>query len=344
MPGQMQNSSADNLPSLSSTCPTNKAIDTSTDNHDPPLKPSNHSSNAPSKYHTKPSISKIADPALQAAKLEIHTKLREDWTWPHTTSTPTLPSSEIEWRERDSDSSFVPSSPNVKPDPYKYDTPDAIEQPQMSRKRKRRELLQEEMTWNEGLRTYTERRDAWAGARTRPHSPSVESPYQRITNSTTSGTSFPHKPPYPMIPPTSDDLLLPPSPPPSPKKLLPIAPPILPPTNHIRASIGPATYPSIYSKIIIQGLAPTVPINLQDVVNALVAGWKKDGEWPPKSEAEKAGNVDGGGEENRANGFSRVGTGGGRRLARKGVGRVKKALGLGRGVDSRGNGGNEGDG
>ena len=87
-----------------------------------------------------------------------------------------------------------------------------------------------------------------------------------------------------------------------------------------------------------------MPINLQDVVNALVAGWKKDGEWPPKSEAEKAGNVDGGGEENRANGFSRVGTGGGRRLARKGVGRVKKALGLGRGVDSRGNGGNEGDG
>lgn len=66
------------------------------------------------------------------------------------------------------------------------------------------------------------------------------------------------------------------------------------------------------------------------MVHALVAGWKKDGEWPPKSEAEKGGGgqVDGGAEGEQV----------GKRLARRGVGRVKRVLGLGRGVDDEGGG------
>ncbi|GKZ67359.1 hypothetical protein AnigIFM50267_001747 [Aspergillus niger] len=52
--------------------------------------------------------------------------------------------------------------------------------------------------------------------------------------------------------------------------------------NPIRASITPAMYPSIYSKVVIQGLTPTVPINLADVTKAMVQGWKSDGQWPPK--------------------------------------------------------------
>ena len=74
-------------------------------------------------------------------------------------------------------------------------------------------------------------------------------------------------------------------------------------------------------------MSPTIPINLKDVVHALVAGWKRDGEWPPKTEAEKAGAAHEAGAR-----------GEGKRLAKKGVGRVKKVLGLGRGIDGPGRG------
>ncbi|PWY74399.1 hypothetical protein BO70DRAFT_389017 [Aspergillus heteromorphus CBS 117.55] len=35
-------------------------------------------------------------------------------------------------------------------------------------------------------------------------------------------------------------------------------------------------------KVVVQGLTPTVPINLADVTKAMVQGWKADGQWPPK--------------------------------------------------------------
>ena len=55
-------------------------------------------------------------------------------------------------------------------------------------------------------------------------------------------------------------------------------------------------------------------------------GWKKDGEWPPKTEADKNGvngEGNGGGD----------GGGGGRKAVRRSVGRMKKVLGLGQGID-----------
>ena len=60
-------------------------------------------------------------------------------------------------------------------------------------------------------------------------------------------------------------------------------------------------------------MAPTIPINLSDVVGALVLGWKKDGEWPPKGEGTGAGDV----VRSEKSG-----------LARRGVGRFRKVLGL----------------
>jgi hypothetical protein len=125
------------------------------------------------------------------------------------------------------------------------------------------------MAWNEGLRTYIERRDAWSGARTTPE----------------------------------------------PKILVPIAPPLL----QSRASILPATYSTLYTKIVVQSTTPNIPVNLSTIVSALVQGWKKDGEWPPKGEAGvSAGGGTGGGE--------------GRKKVRRSVGRVRRALGLGVGV------------
>lgn len=64
--------------------------------------------------------------------------------------------------------------------------------------------------------------------------------------------------------------------------LLPIAPPLLPPANPMRASITPALYASIYEKVVVHSLQPSCPINLSDMMRACVAGWKRDGEWPPR--------------------------------------------------------------
>ena len=69
------------------------------------------------------------------------------------------------------------------------------------------------------------------------------------------------------------------------------------------------------------------------MVNALVQGWRKDGDWPPKTEAEKSGG--GGGEwKGRTDGGVVVG----RKAVRRSVGRVKRVLGLGHGIDGAGRG------
>ncbi|CAD6583082.1 MAG: hypothetical protein ASARMPREDX12_001165 [Alectoria sarmentosa] len=313
----MQNSFADNLPSLSSTCPTTDTTEiTSSGGHETPSL-SNHGSNLQPKVTKRPVTSKVNDEAVRAAKQQIRSKLREDWTWPPTSSPPDAldsPDAISEWCERDSDSSIASTPPGPNPDPYKYDSPDSLHQPVLSRKRKRKRRLREEMEWNEGLRTYVERRDAWSGARIRPRTPPPAS-------------RSPFESPYLQAqPPTNGSS----SPPPSPRTLVPVAPPILPPDHPIRATVQPATYPQIYSKIIVQGLAPTVPINLKDVVSALVSGWKKDGEWPPKSEAEKT---------SQAQAVAGEGMGMGahpRKAVKRSVGKVKKVFGFGHGEDDGG--------
>lgn len=65
--------------------------------------------------------------------------------------------------------------------------------------------------------------------------------------------------------------------------LVPLAPPILPPTNPLRASITPANYLQLYEKVIINSMQPSCPVNLADMVAACITGWKRDGEWPPRS-------------------------------------------------------------
>ncbi|KAF8454605.1 hypothetical protein BGX38DRAFT_1172757, partial [Terfezia claveryi] len=51
--------------------------------------------------------------------------------------------------------------------------------------------------------------------------------------------------------------------------------------NLLTASVNEAAYSAIYSKCIKKALPPVVPINLRHITNAIVAGWKKDNEWPP---------------------------------------------------------------
>ncbi|KAN0071274.1 Protein of unknown function (DUF4050) domain containing protein [Elaphomyces granulatus] len=66
------------------------------------------------------------------------------------------------------------------------------------------------------------------------------------------------------------------------ESLVPVVEPFLPSSNPVRAAINPSIYRSIYSKVVIQGLTPAVPINLADLTKAVVEGWKADGQWPPK--------------------------------------------------------------
>ena len=105
--------------------------------------------------------------------------------------------------------------------------------------------------------------------------------------------------------------------------------------------------------MVTQGVSPTVPLNLSDVVRALVQGWKDNGDWPPKGSLEADAGVakgrlsadrsgrkrffggDGAGKgmgtadekifsaEGKLLGKSTTG------LAKRGVGRMKKVLGLG---------------
>ena len=112
--------------------------------------------------------------------------------------------------------------------------------------------------------------------------------------------------------------------------LLPVYPSLLPEDNLIRLSIKPAMYPAIYSKVVLQGLTPTVPVRLPEMLGVLVQGWKSEGNWPPKGAAPTTSVIQEGGRRasdllrfrRRENAVAEKGR------VRKGVGAVKKVLGL----------------
>ncbi|KAK4165007.1 hypothetical protein QBC43DRAFT_209570 [Cladorrhinum sp. PSN259] len=192
-----------------------------------------------------------------------------------------------------------------------------------TKRTKRRRALREEATWNPGLACFEARRDAWTGAKTvrvKPKPPSPVSPSstrrifwrQHRRESSVSQTASSPPPTSPidqlairtsqqtdmsaLTPPISESdsagggvqrtssnesnqpqILYPV------KTLVPLPQPLLPPQNAMRSSIIPSIYPSLYDKLVIQGLTPTCPVNLSDMIRACVVGWKRDGEWPPKS-------------------------------------------------------------
>ena len=219
----------------------------------------------------------------------------------------------VEWRERtyssqsssESESLATASSDGSKKSIYTFEGPDSVgtqlSDRKLARKRKRQRLLDEEVTWNDGLAHWIARRDAWCGAhgssqvqnvtstaeepQTSSGSASANSTPRTSTSSlpapvseaTTSPSTTPELPV-----PSSEPALIPTQPPSPPSEVLvPLAPTILP--NHpIRRRITAEIYPEIYAKIILQSRTPSVPINLFVLIRALVQGWKDDGEWPPK--------------------------------------------------------------
>ncbi|TVY25138.1 hypothetical protein LHYA1_G006474 [Lachnellula hyalina] len=241
--------------------------------------------------------------------------VKEDWEWEwpppisaqNSTTESELHHSELEnpvgleWRERDewlsggsdsepeatmpglksSKSPKSPKSPGSPKSPFRFDNPDdvgdSIRKMGQERKRRRKKRLREEMEANDGMRCFTERRDAWTGAR---HVPAITHTLpvpKRQSQSSGDGSSTAVD-----LEETDDDYE-------DDDTEIPIAPPILPPTNDMRKSITPDAYNTIYDKVILQSLTPSCPMNLKDVTRSCVQGWKRDGEWPPKSVPESPG-------------------------------------------------------
>ncbi|AEO71325.1 uncharacterized protein THITE_2123539 [Thermothielavioides terrestris NRRL 8126] len=219
----------------------------------------------------------------------------------------------------DDDDFHVPASPFRfdSPEAVGAAVCDSIE---MKRARRRR-AVRDEAKWNPGLACFEARRNAWTGAKTvrvkpKPRCPVSPSSPRRLfwrhhrTQSTAShgGVVSPKTPAGPTSPlqPTetrtstatatesdsgksgtcvqrtssrdSTSSALYPV-----QTVLPIPAPLLPPQNPMRASIQPSMYGSLYDKVVVQSLQPSCPINLADMLRACVVGWKRDGEWPPKS-------------------------------------------------------------
>lgn len=240
---------------------------------------------------------------------------------------------------------------------FKFEGPDSvghqIEERKVAKRRRRQKALDEEVEWNDGLAHWLARRDAWCCARTTTEVQMLEnSRGQSSTDATSTGAlsddasartsprtststassaipsaaaSSPSTTPdiAPSSSPAPTTVTTPalptqPAAPPS-DILIPLAPPLLP--NHpVRKRITPDLYPEIYSKIIISGRTPSVPINLLVLTRALVQGWKDDGEWPPKQ-----------GPVEKSIGRKRGGTGEGSafRSGVKAVGRVLRITGTG---------------
>ncbi|RGP64178.1 hypothetical protein FLONG3_9616 [Fusarium longipes] len=215
-----------------------------------------------------------------------------------------------------SDLSDDDDEPGPSRSPFRFDNPNnvgpIVQSTVQAKRAKRRRAVRKEMEWNEGLACFEARRNAWTGARTvriraKPVTPPAVSPLspRRFFFRRSMSTSPPSSTIASALPPQvsdasdgsslakSDELRnarskdTTPSTPPDSRNypvevILPLAPPLLPPNNPLRASITPSVYLSLYDKVIIHSLQPSCPINLSDMLRACVTGWKRDGEWPPR--------------------------------------------------------------
>lgn len=239
------------------------------------------------------------DRTLKESKRYLRDTVRNDWTFDSKTLQsypPPVPKTITKWRPWDYDSSAESESEelqraaanaSVTVQDISVQNHGSLERASAAvqeekgmtpaeRKMKRQKSMEEEMTWNEGLRVWQARREAWAGARKlrdieqrrsdghnnnkgKEEDDQSSSRHVGVDGESSSDGGNPDK------------------------TVLPIAAALLPPSHPVRASITPGLYPSIYSKVVVQGLTPAIPINLSDMTRCLVQGWQADGQWPTRA-------------------------------------------------------------
>ena len=269
--------------------------------------------------------------AARTVKRYLISITRDDWEYPSSLGErgPTLPSGRrrkpVGYRIRDGDevssdpdavSDHANDSPNVgtglEKDPYKFENPDAVASCLTEQQRKRRKLEEEERQWNDGLRLWTERRNAWCGAFVKEN-PAAAGPHRSKFHGDVHG-NISHEPRSPSESLSRSH----PTSPQSPQSLqslqsvesaqsdtsdsssedseeeseaarslfeagealLPVYPSLIHNKNTVRGTMKPSMYPTLYSKIVVQGLTPAIPVPLADMVGSLVQGWKNEGVWP----------------------------------------------------------------
>jgi len=249
--------------------------------------------------------------------------IRDDWDYPPAAvsdDSHLTPREPIGYCRRyeapsDIDDEEARSQGRSRSDPYKFESPDAVAAVLTEHTLTRRRLLEDEMSWNDGLRVWAQRRDAWTGAVKRKpptttaavapasssslkfhnvkgahSSPSRSFIHHRKRSDTTEddGSTTRAWPAHSPTPATPELQSLSAGSLDSAEKdddlepWLPIFPPLLPESNVARARIKPSAYATIYSKVVVQSLTPNVPIPLTHMVAALVEGWKSEGNWPPQ--------------------------------------------------------------
>ncbi|KAI9737275.1 MAG: hypothetical protein M1818_005808 [Claussenomyces sp. TS43310] len=228
-----------------------------------------------------------------AIKRILAGRVRDDWTWewprrdkePSAPELDETPEADGQWIERDewesniseSDDGAVTTASSSSSQDAQKDRKRS-EQSNMAEKRRirRKRRLTEEMKVNDGLDCFVQRRNAWTCARSvrrPPRSVSSTSQPRATSMPTTSNENGKEGEDEEDYTPEFEDQI-------------PLAPPILPPNTPLRAGITPKAYSTIYDKVIMQSQTPFCPINLSTIVQSCVEGWKRDGEWPPKSAAE----------------------------------------------------------
>jgi hypothetical protein len=224
------------------------------------------------------------------------------------------PQQEVEQQPADTSSDALPS----------FESPDAVaaavDRRMHARKRKKLRLLDEEAAYNEGLRFFLRRRDAWTcatpapegggqlaggedgGARGKGDGDAPDAAAQPA-DADQSDPPADDARPRPATPPPERATDPPPASPsataaaavpePSPAAaapvprdvLLPVAPPILPRTHAFRASLLERPDRELYEKLVRDGRTPAVPVNLAHMLRVIVRGWQDEGNWPPRGSA-----------------------------------------------------------
>ncbi|KAJ5435298.1 hypothetical protein N7491_005893 [Penicillium cf. griseofulvum] len=328
------------------------------------------------------------DSSVREAKVFIKEVVRNDWDFESGVPSPSSADGTLchnrevcEWRVREFDTPTSELEPQSSDSEAEYGQSAPVTSTPgdagIERRRKRRRQMDDEMAWNEGLRVWMARRDAWCGAKTRRQiraeetkralagvqsdatdqsdgvgsgennptssgssqstppgmgnegigasdlaartetslavadrekseelqhrtdmtsgqqedqeegSTAPEEGAKRKASSETSITVPDHKfaavvPTQPILPAVEDQTEEEKEEEELDEPLCPVAPPFISNDNPVRATINPAIYPSIYTKVVVQGMTPTVPVNLAHLTKAMVQGWKADGQWPPK--------------------------------------------------------------